>query len=59
MINLERGPALRIMLDMIVQAKRDGMIDHREARELLAECFSVAGAEMVKKDAGSAIRRGA
>lgn len=35
--------ALTMMLHMIVRAKRDGMMDHREAREVWVKCLTEAG----------------
>lgn len=39
-IDISRGNDLSVMLDVIVRAKRDGMIDHKEARDLWADCVA-------------------
>lgn len=55
-INLEKIAAARLALDFVVKAKRDGMIDHREARDFLTEVLLQVGFE--KKDSAVASRRG-
>ena len=51
-INIAKHVDLLGMLTIVVKAKRDGMMDHKEAKAVWGECLRAVGIE-AKEVAGS------
>ena len=53
---IESHDSLHGMLDFILKAKKEGLMDHRESRELLNQCLKAVGAPEMKS--GPGVRQG-
>jgi hypothetical protein len=57
-VSIEIADTLDKMLRLVVRAKRDGMMDHREARDVWVKCLTEAGFSPQIRLDGSVVRRG-